>query len=171
VVVALAAGGSVYALMNGGDTDPSARPGPTPTAAASSTQAAPTESEDPTTPSPSPSEAAGAIPEDYLGTWTTTIENTTGTNTRQLTLVSGEVGDPVLTLVADGDAYHCEFTARLAQQPSGDGPLKIGPSTVTTGEPLSSCTPGAATEVTLLSDGRLQRLNPTTGEKLTYTRR
>ncbi|CAM5711268.1 Protein kinase domain-containing protein OS=Streptomyces aurantiogriseus OX=66870 GN=GCM10010251_00420 PE=4 SV=1 [Streptomyces aurantiogriseus] len=171
-VVALAAGGSVYAVMNGGETDTEARPGPTPSTTATGTGAAtPTGSEEPTTPSPSPSEAAGAIPQTYLGTWTTTIDNASGTNTRQLTLAQGEVGDTVLRLVADGDSYHCEFKAELVQVPAGKGPLEIGPSTVTTGEPLSSCSPGAATEVTLLSDGRLQRLNPTTGEKLTYTRR
>ncbi|MEV6181152.1 serine/threonine-protein kinase [Streptomyces sp. NPDC052016] len=171
VVVALAAGGSVYALMNGGDTDTGARPGPTATSAAPSTRSAtPTESEEPS-PSPSPSAADGTIPEAYLGTWTTTIDNATGTNSRRLTLSQGEVGDTVLALVADGDGYHCEFSARLAQRPSAQGPLRIGPSTVTTGEPLSSCTPGDATEVTLLPDGRLQRLNPATGEKLTYTRR
>ncbi|MFH8802205.1 serine/threonine-protein kinase [Streptomyces sp. NPDC017936] len=169
-VVALAAGGSVYAVMNGGDGDQEARPDPTPTAAA-------TRAADPTAsaePSPSPSageETSGAVPEDYLGTWTTTIDNASGTNSRRLTLAQGEVGDTVLTLVADGDGYHCEFTATLAQRPTGQAPLRIGPSTVTTGEPLSSCTPGAATEVTLLSDGRLQRVNPSTGEKLTYTRR
>jgi hypothetical protein len=157
--------------MNGGDTDTDARPGPTSTSAAPSTRsAAPTESEEPS-PSPSPSAADGTIPEAYLGTWTTTIDNATGTNSRRLTLSQGEVGDTVLALVADGDGYHCEFTARLAQRPSAQGPLRIGPSTVTTGEPLSSCAPGDATEVTLLPDGRLQRLNPATGEKLTYTRR
>jgi hypothetical protein len=76
----------------------------------------------------------------------------------------------VLTLVAEGAEYHCEFTATLAARPSGNGPLKIGPSKVTTGEPRTSCTPGAPTEVTLLSDGRLQRVNTSTGEKLTYAK-
>ncbi|MFF8969085.1 serine/threonine-protein kinase [Streptomyces sp. NPDC014995] len=174
VVVALAAGGSVYALMNGGDTGtPTARP----TASTATAPASPTPSPTPaasdspdSSPSPSASEA-GAVPAAYLGTWTASIENAPGTNTRRLTLTQGEVGDQVLTLVADGDAYHCEFTARLAQRPTTGGVLEIGPSTVTTGRPLSSCTPGAATEVTLLSDGTLQRLNPATGEKLTYTRR
>ncbi|MFI6034260.1 protein kinase [Streptomyces sp. NPDC051315] len=171
-VVALAAGGSVYALMNGGDTD---TPGARPAASTATAPGSPTPSPAATgsgSPSPSPSSSeAGAVPADYLGTWTATIENATGTNTRRLTLAQGEVGDQVLKLVADGDTYHCEFTARLDRRPDDGGPLRIGPSTVTTGEPLSSCTPGAATEVTLLPDGRLQRLNPTTGEKLTYTRR
>ncbi|POX42195.1 serine/threonine protein kinase, partial [Streptomyces sp. Ru71] len=87
-----------------------------------------------------------------------------------LTIRQGEVGDTVLTLVADGPAgtgsYHCEFAASLTQAPGPDGPLQIGPSTVTTGEPASSCTPGAATEVTLLPDGRLERVNTSNGEKL-----
>ncbi|MER6045113.1 hypothetical protein ABT136_30940 [Streptomyces sp. NPDC001856] len=120
--------------------------------------------------SASSSPGEGAVPEAYLGTWSATIDNASGVNSRRLTLTQGQVGDDVLKLVADGDGYHCEFTADLARQPVDDGPLAIGPSTVTTGKPLSSCTPGAATEVTLLPDGRLQRLNRSTGEKLTYTR-
>ncbi|MFF3502454.1 protein kinase [Streptomyces sp. NPDC003247] len=175
LVVALAAGGSVYALMNGGGADSTARPDPAPTASAPSTSsgtgsATPAASGGPSA-SPSASEPAGAVPADYLGTWATTVDGASGTDTRRLTLTQGEVGDTVLSLVAEGDSYHCEFTAELTQRPSSDGPLRIGPSTVTTGEPLSSCSPGAPTEVTLLSDGRLQRVNTSTGEKLTYTRR
>ncbi|MFJ4617509.1 protein kinase [Streptomyces sp. NPDC088812] len=175
LVVALAAGGSVYALMNGGGTDPAARPDPAPTASAPATAsggeaASPAGSGGPSA-SPSATEQAGAVPADYLGTWATTVDGASGTDTRRLTLTQGEVGDTVLSLVADGDSYHCEFTAELLQRPSSEGPLRIGPSTVTTGEPLSSCSPGAPTEVTLLSDGRLQRVNTSTGEKLTYTRR
>jgi hypothetical protein len=62
------------------------------------------------------------------------------------------------------------FQAQLAEEPGTEGPLKIGPSTVTVGEPASSCTPGAATELTLLPDGRLERVNASSGEKLAYTR-
>ena len=112
----------------------------------------------------------GEVPAAYLGDWTATIKNDTGTNKRRLTISQGEVGDTVLVLAADGDSYHCEFTAALAGRPGGDGPLRIGPSKVTAGEPLSSCTPGAASEVALLPDGSLQRVNTGTGEKLTYTR-
>ncbi|MFF3847030.1 protein kinase [Streptomyces sp. NPDC002328] len=173
VVVALAAGGSVYALLNGDGTTSDARPATSTTPAARDTGAAsPTRSAEPTaTPSPSPTEEAGPVPEAFLGAWSATIDDENDADTRRLTLAQGEVGEDVLKLVADGDGYHCEFTAQLAQKPSAQGPLRIGPSTVTAGEPLSSCTPGDATEVTLLPDGRLQRLNPTTGEKLTYTRR
>jgi hypothetical protein len=120
----------------------------------------------PATPSP----AAGAVPAAYLGTWTAVIDNVIGRNTRRLVVRQGKVGDTVLSLTADGGTYHCVFAAKLAEQPTGDGPLKIGPSTVTSGEPASSCTPGAATELTLLPDGRLQRLSTGNGESLTYTK-
>ncbi|GKQ35849.1 serine/threonine-protein kinase [Streptomyces sp. A012304] len=166
-VVALAAGGSVYAVMSGEGT-PTARPAPA-TSSAPSTSA-PTPTPTPSA-SPKPSPSAGAIPQAYLGTWSASIDNAGAADTRRLILTQGEVGDTVLRLVADGDSYHCEFSAGLAQRPTADGPLRIGPSTVTAGEPLSSCTPGAATEVTLLPDGSLQRVNPATGEKLTYTKR
>ncbi|MFF4587938.1 protein kinase [Streptomyces sp. NPDC001388] len=170
LVVALAAGGAVYAFRSG-DGSSDTKAGPTPSRTAASQGSGSSGSEESSSPSPSPSASDGVIPAAYLGTWTTTIDNASGENTRRLTIEQGEVGDAVLSLVADGDTYHCEFTAELAGRPDGDGPLEIGPSTVTSGRPRSSCTPGAATEVTLLSDGRLQRVNNDTGEKLTYSRR
>ncbi|MFG2130724.1 protein kinase [Streptomyces sp. NPDC048751] len=175
VIVALAAGGSVYALMDG---DATHAPGPSAprTATAPTPHTDPSASTGPTTsePAPTPTPTDVTIPAAYLGTWTATFDNGGGSNTRQLTIRQGKVGETVLTLVADGSAesgaYHCEFTATLAEQPSADGPLFIGASTVTSGHPRSSCNPGAPTEITLLPDGRLQRANPGTG-KLTYTRR
>ncbi|MEU0108250.1 protein kinase [Streptomyces sp. NPDC006251] len=173
LVVALAAGGSVYALMQGGEGD-RAGGDPTPT---QSTDAPTTP--DPTTPGPSPttspSPADGAVPTSYLGTWTTTIDNADGQHSRSLTIQQGEPGDTVLSLVADGPTdgggtYHCVFEGDLTAAPDGDGPLKIGPSTVTVGQPRTACTPGAATEITLLPDGTLQRVNTSSGERLTYTR-
>ncbi|MFF6805753.1 protein kinase [Streptomyces sp. NPDC012616] len=171
LVVAVAAGGSVYAFMNG-DDDGVAGPSPSPSASRTAGSSSP--EPDPSS-SPSASASAspsqkGEVPAAYLGDWTATIKNDTGTNKRRLTISQGEVGDTVLALAADGDSYHCEFSATLAGRPGGDGPLRIGPSKVTAGEPLSSCTPGAASEVTLLPDGSLQRVNTGTGEKLTYTR-
>ncbi|MEU6306475.1 serine/threonine-protein kinase [Streptomyces chartreusis] len=172
LVVALGAGGSVYALMSG-DSDDSAGGGPTerPTATSNPTDS-PTS--DPTTPTPSPTPSAsadGTIPAGYLGTWTATIDSGTGENTRRLTVRQGEVGDTVLSLVADGPAgngtYHCEFEADLSEAPGGDGPLRIGPSTVTVGE-APTCSPGKATEITLLPDGRLERVTVGSGESLTY---
>ncbi|MFG3656763.1 protein kinase [Streptomyces sp. NPDC047706] len=175
LVVALAAGGTVYALMDGSE-EPQA--GPTASAPVGSSAPSGPEASTPE-PEPSPPVSStppgGPIPDRYLGTWTTTIENASGRHTRRLTLQQGEVGDTVLSLVADGPAadgggYHCVFQARLAEQPGADGPVRVGPSTVTAGEPPTACTPGAATEVTLQPDGSLQRLNGATGEKLTYRR-
>ncbi|MFF7161098.1 serine/threonine-protein kinase [Streptomyces sp. NPDC008086] len=172
LVVALGAGGSVYALMNGGgDDDAHGAPTPGPTTTTHSTT-------DPATSAPpDPTDSAppdGAVPTRYLGTWTASIDNATGENSRRLTIRQGEVGDTVLTLVADGPAgtgtYHCEFTAALTEAPATDGPLQIGPSTVTTADPATSCSPGEPTEITLLPDGRLERVNTSSGEKLTYTR-
>lgn len=177
LVVALGAGGSVYALMRGGGTGTDNGGSPSHTSAAAPTAPAPT------TPAPSApagespgsqSPTAGAVPDAYLGTWTTAIDNSTGRNPRRLVIQQGEAGDTVLSLTADGPtgsgAYHCVFQAKLDERPTEDGPLKIGPSTVTVGEPASSCAPGAATELTILPDGRLRRVNTSNGGSLTYTK-
>ena len=178
LVVALAAGGSVYGLMNGGGGNGAGGdPTGSPTVTTDTTGSG---GADPTAPTPSPSPTApapgdGVIPAGYLGTWTASIDNAGGANTRRLTIRQGEVGDTVLSLVADGPAgtgtYHCEFEADLTQAPVGNGPLAMGPSTVTAGEPATSCSPGEATRITLLPDGRLERVNTSSGEKLTYRKR
>ena len=177
LVVALGAGGSVYALMSGGDgsdgggdSKASSAPGaPATTGPTTSEPSASTAS--PTTQAPP---GAGAVPETYLGTWNASIDNDTGHNTRQLVIRQGEVGDTVLALTADGPAgsgsYHCVFEAPLTVAPDTGGPLEIGPSEVTVGEPASSCSPGSASEVTLLPDGTLRRVNTASGESLTYTK-
>ncbi|WP_031482745.1 serine/threonine-protein kinase [Streptomyces bicolor] len=175
LVVALAAGGSVYALMNGGGDD-RAGGDPTATPTVTTTTGDPTTDPATTGPTSSPGTSAptdGVIPTEYLGTWTASIDNSAGANTRSLTIRQGEVGDTVLSLVAEGPAgtgtYHCEFEAALSEAPGADGPLVIGPSTVTAGEP-PTCSPGEATEITLLPDGSLERVNTSSGQKLTYTR-
>ncbi|MFI6466807.1 protein kinase [Streptomyces sp. NPDC050528] len=170
LVVALGAGGSVYALMKDGSNSGRTKAG----SGGQATSAAPTTpGPTATTGKPSPSATPtsdGSVPSGYLGTWNASIDNATGHNTRQLTIRQGKVGSPVLTLVANGPGYHCEFTADLAQEPGGESPLAIGASTVTSGKPLSSCNPGSATEITLLSDTTLERVNTSNGEKLTYTK-
>ena len=176
LVVALGAGCSVYALMQGSGGGTDGRNSPS-RASTPPTTSGPITSV-PSTPageSPSPNApAAGTIPEAYLGTWTAAIDNSSGHSTRSLVIQQGEVGDTVLSLTADGPTssgtYHCVFQAELAQPPTADGPLEIGPSTVTVGDPASSCTPGAATELTVLPDGRLKRVNSSNGESLTYTK-
>jgi hypothetical protein len=178
LVVALGAGGSVYALMQGGTAkgsdDAKASSSTSPT---SSDSPPPSPSAPSSSPSGSPSSQAsqgGTIPEGFLGTWDASIDNATGHNTRRLTIQQGAVGDTVLSLVADGPSgsstYHCVFRAELTAAPGADGPLVIGPSEVTGGAPISSCSPGAASEITLLSDGRLRRVNTGSGESLTYTK-
>ncbi|MFJ2891390.1 protein kinase [Streptomyces sp. NPDC087305] len=173
LIVALGAGGSVYALMKDGGNGSRTKAGSGGGAATSAAPTTPGPSTGEPSASPSPSATPtgdGAVPTGYLGTWNASIDNDTGHNTRQLTIKQGKVGDPVLTLVADGPGYHCEFTADLAQEPGGESPLAIGASTVTSGQPRSSCNPGSATEITLLSDSTLQRVSTSTGERLTYTK-
>ncbi|MFJ5530103.1 protein kinase [Streptomyces sp. NPDC093261] len=176
LVVALGAGGSVYALMRGDATATSGGRGHAHRSAAPATPTPDTPAGSaPAIASPTaPSSAAGAVPDAFLGTWNAAIDNASGHNTRRLVIERGGVGDTVLSLTADGPlgggAYHCVFRAGLARSPGADGPLDIGPSTVETGRPASACTPGAATELTLLPDGRLRRVNTSGGESLTYTR-
>ncbi|MGV9456067.1 serine/threonine-protein kinase [Streptomyces sp. NPDC003635] len=167
LVVAVAAGGSVYALMNGTEDD-GKNTNATQQTSAPVTPGPSTAEPTPTVSARSPD--AGTVPAEYLGTWSAALDNDAGHHTRRLTLQQGEVGDTVLSLVADGADYHCVFQATLAEAPAPEGPLEIGPSTVSVGEPASSCTPGGATELTLLGDGRLERVNASTGEKLTYLR-
>ncbi|MDU8995672.1 serine/threonine-protein kinase [Streptomyces mirabilis] len=181
LVVALGAGGSVYALMQGGpakgtdDAKASSAASKSPSSPDSSPSSPSTPSSSPSdSPSPQASQGGGAIPEGFLGTWDASIDNATGHNTRRLTIQQGAVGDAVLSLVADGPSgsstYHCVFRAELTAAPGAGGPLVIGPSEVTGGAPISSCSPGAASEITLQSDGRLRRVNTGSGESLTYTK-
>ncbi|MFG2312013.1 protein kinase [Streptomyces sp. NPDC048566] len=177
VVVALGAGGSVYALMQGGGSGGTDDGKASPAASAGPASPDGGGSPAPSAASGSPSAAAaadGTVPDAFLGTWDARIDNATGHNTRRLTIRQGEAGDRVLTLTADGPAgsgtYHCVFQAPLTRAPAAGGPLEIGPSQVTSGEPRSACSPGAASEITVLPDGRLRRLNTASGESLTYAR-
>ncbi|MGW3096251.1 serine/threonine-protein kinase [Streptomyces sp. NPDC001102] len=173
LVVALGAGGSVYAIMNGGgDGKADDKPGPGPSTGAPTTPGPTTRqptSASPTTSAPSD----GAVPAAYLGSWSATITNADGENTRRITIRQGKVGDNVLSLVADGPtssgSYHCVFQAELTQDPGAGGPLELGPSVVTVGD-SGYCKPGDPTEISLLPDGTLERVNTTNGEKLKYTK-
>ncbi|MFF0642978.1 serine/threonine-protein kinase [Streptomyces tendae] len=179
LVVALGAGGAVYALMSG-DGDDRAGGDPTPTRSTGAPQDPGSDSPGPSDPTPGPSTGStapaaddGPVPTGYVGDWATAIDNASGTHPRKLTIRQGEVGDTVLTLVADGPTdtgtYHCVFDAALTGEPGADGPLRLGPSRVSAG-PASSCSPGGSSTVTLLPDGNLERTNDDTGESLVYTR-
>ncbi|MFH8885854.1 serine/threonine-protein kinase [Streptomyces californicus] len=159
VVVALGAGGSVYAFMKGGSPGKNASPGPSKSATAGTGQQG----------------GKGAVPGGYLGTWHQTQPTQQGTITRTLTIRQGKVGSRVLALTTEGPlsggaTYRCEFSAPLAQRPGRDEPVRLGPSTVFAGEPLSSCSPGRPTELTLLPDDTLRRSTPGPGKSLIYTR-
>ncbi|MCX5342589.1 serine/threonine-protein kinase [Streptomyces atratus] len=171
VLVAIGAGGSVYAFMS----DKGPTPNPSPTASDSPG------TDDPSSPDadPSPSDekknSDGPIPAGYLGTWSGSIDNASGHSTRELVIQQGPVGQTVLTLTADGPldsggSYHCVFQADLTAEPSPTGPVEVGPSTVVVGEPMTSCTAGKPTRLTLLPDGSLRRENTDSGEQLTYTK-
>ncbi|MFI6644344.1 serine/threonine-protein kinase [Streptomyces sp. NPDC050504] len=185
IAVAVGAGGSVYAYMKSGpdkDADPS--PTRSATGGGAGGQGAggtdgPGPTDTPPSPSPSPSGSAtadgGVVPAGLIGTWETTLSTGAGTSTRSLTIVPGDVGDTVLTLTAKGPTdgggtYRCVFSAQLTEKPAPGGQVRIGPTTVDEGEPMSSCTPGGATTLTLLPDGRLKRVVNTSGDQLTYTK-
>ncbi|MFF2222580.1 protein kinase [Streptomyces globisporus] len=163
VVVAIGAGGSVYAFMKGDGPGTTASPGPSGSADTGSGGKGQQGS------------GEGAVPEGFLGTWSGSIPGEQGASTRTLTIRQGDVGDQVLALTAEGplasgSSYHCEFSAPLADSPAGDGPVRIGPSTVSSGSPAASCSPGKPTELTLLPDGTLRRTTTGTGESLIYTK-
>ncbi|MEU1489439.1 serine/threonine-protein kinase [Streptomyces sp. NPDC005776] len=183
VLVAIGAGGSVYALMNDRGADTTASP-------TDSTDPSPMDGSSGSPSSDGPQDSSpgtdgqngdggedgdGLVPEAYLGNWSSSIDNATGHSTRALVIQQGKVGDAVLTLTAEGPldtggTYHCVFEADLAAEPSEGAPVSLGPSTVTVGEPATSCTPGSSTTLTLLPDGTLSRVNTDSGEKLTYTK-
>ncbi|MFD4035047.1 serine/threonine-protein kinase [Streptomyces sp. NPDC058637] len=166
VLVAIGAGWSVYTFMGDGDGHTTASP-------------TPTGSRSPSDPGSGPSaygkSGTGVVPDGYLGTWSAAVEGGGGRSTRRLVIQQGEVGDTVLSLTADGPlgtggSYHCVFQAPLETEPSPGSPVRVGSSEVTVGEPMSSCTPGRPTVLTLLPDGTLRREIADTGESLTYTK-
>ncbi|AXE78736.1 serine/threonine-protein kinase [Streptomyces atratus] len=171
VLVAIGAGGSVYAFMNS-DGEKHA---PSPSSTDSPVTDDPSSPEADSSPSDEKKNSDGPIPAGYLGNWSGSIDNPSGRSTRELVVQQGTVGQTVLTLTADGPldgggSYHCVFRADLTAEPSPAGPVKVGPSTVVVGEPMSSCTAGKPTTLTLLPDGSLRRENTDTGEQLTYTK-
>ncbi|MFI9500385.1 serine/threonine-protein kinase [[Kitasatospora] papulosa] len=116
--------------------------------------------------------ADGAVPSGLLGTWTARVGGE-GTSTRQLVVEQGGVGDRVLTLTAEGPldtggSYRCVFQADLESASSSEESVRVGASRITEGEPMTSCSPGKPTILTLLPDGGLRREIASSGESLTY---
>ncbi|MFD4634163.1 serine/threonine-protein kinase [Streptomyces sp. NPDC058284] len=173
LIVALGAGGAVYAVMKGDSTGTKGGHDRKNNAGSASRTPGPTSSTpDPTSPSPSASDTEeGTVPDKYLGTWTGGLDTKTGHSTRELTLRQGEVGDTVLSVTADGPTdtggtYHCVFRGKL-ESASGDR-LLIGPTEITVGEPMASCTPGHPSVITILGNGKLRRADTDGSRELTY---
>ncbi|CAM5518323.1 Serine/threonine-protein kinase PknD [Streptomyces alboniger] len=175
LIVAIGAGGTVYAVMNdegtgkkGDDAKDSASSGPRTPGPTSPTPG-------PSTPDPTPStqDEEGAVPDKYLGTWSGGLDNPDGHHTRSLTLQQGETGDTTLSMVAegpmkDGSAYRCVFQGKL--DAASDERLHFSGTEITVGEPMSACTPGKPSVVTILGNGKLRRANTDGTGELTFDR-
>ncbi|MHB9752959.1 serine/threonine-protein kinase [Streptomyces sp. BYX5S] len=185
LIVALGAGGSVYALMNGegspsGEADGkvSASADASGPSSSSGPDAADSPSEDVSSAQESRQESprsadAGAVPTRFLGTWESAIDNSLGHHPRSITLQQGESGDTVFSLTADGyqkngEPYHCVFQGRLESATAST--VRIGPTDPTTAQPSGACTPGAPSTITLTADGRLTRVMAGGEKPLTYDR-
>ncbi|KUJ65157.1 hypothetical protein ACZ90_51135 [Streptomyces albus subsp. albus] len=104
----------------------------------------------------------GAVPQRFLGTWKSSFDTKTGIQTRQLVVTQGPVGAAVAKITGDGtdasgNPYHCVWKATLTKKGSAGAPLRLAPSTVSVGQPMSSCKPGSATALKPLPDGRIRR--------------
>ncbi|MEU9849747.1 protein kinase [Streptomyces sp. NPDC047985] len=179
VLVAIGAGGSVYTLLNEKSHElvPSSTVSPPPAGTSSGAHGGDDQASSAPDDSPSDDERSGhgPIPAGFLGSWSGSIDTPSGRSTRELVIRQGAVGDTVLTLTADGPlygggSYHCVFEASLATEPSVSGPMEVDASTVVVGEPMSSCTAGKPTVLTLLPDGSLHRKNKDGSGQLAYTR-
>ncbi|MFG2525091.1 serine/threonine-protein kinase [Streptomyces sp. NPDC048527] len=178
LVVALGAGGSVYALMRD-DGKPAAQneDSKQPTSDGSTSQGPSTSgpgSQDPGTSQPPQSSeppAGGDVPTEFLGAWSAAIDNATGHNTRSLRIQQGSPGDTVLSMTADGPlkgggTYHCVFQGTLVS--ASGGTLRIGATDVVSG-PSGSCSPGKPSTVEVLPSGELRR-TMNNGDELTYSK-
>ncbi|MGW7119696.1 serine/threonine-protein kinase [Streptomyces sp. NPDC054901] len=163
VVVAMAAGGSVYAVMSAEPERPSPTPAPTASVGGTVPQSAPPAGSRGAEPSGTPVAAPGTLPAAYTGTWRATH----GSSTWHLTLVPGAVGEPVMALRVENPAYVCSWRAPLRKGPD---PVELDASTVDPGSP-PTCASGSRSRLRLLPDGTLRReLEEASIPPLTYHR-
>ncbi|MEV1019863.1 protein kinase [Streptomyces sp. NPDC050264] len=182
LIVALGAGGSVYALMkDDGKPDAKAQDGtrsPSPTAPVQPGPDSPTPTPTPTPqrstePEQTQESEAGEIPTEFLGTWAGAIDNASGHHPRRIVIQQGNSGDTVLSMTADGtqnngEPYHCVFQGELTS--STDSTLRIGDTDPVVAEPAAACKPGNPSTITLLSTGQLRRVMiDSAGKKQTLT--
>ncbi|WP_406271301.1 serine/threonine protein kinase [Streptomyces sp. NBC_00191] len=169
LLVAAAAGGSVYALMgdDGKKSPADAKPGPTtsaPTTPGTNKPSTPAGSSRPPT---SPGTQEGGVPAEYVGTWQASFATADGNNTRTMTITQGTTGTQVMTLSGTGPNYDCTWSATL--QASGP-PLELGPTQVTSGDP-KQCAPGQWSRLDMPNDTTIVReLVGSGGAPLTYTK-
>ncbi|MFD6873584.1 MULTISPECIES: serine/threonine-protein kinase [unclassified Streptomyces] len=163
VVVAMAAGGSVYAVMSAEPERPSPTPAPTASVGGPVPKSAPPAGSRGADPSGTPVAAPGTLPAAYTGTWRATH----GSSTWHLTLVPGAVGEPVMALRVENPGYVCSWRAPLRKGPD---PVELDASTVDPGSP-PTCTSGSRSRLRLLPDGTLRReLEEASIPPLTYHR-
>jgi hypothetical protein len=118
-------------------------------------------------PATTPTHGSGAadqeLPAAMVGTWRTSFTSAgEGDNTRTLTIKA----DGSVELSGDSATYTCSWTMRVV---SAGPPVALSPSKVTSGEPISSCTAGDATTLTLVDATHLRRDNVDPGKApLTY---
>ncbi|MFH7595351.1 protein kinase [Streptomyces racemochromogenes] len=163
LVVALAAGGTVYAVMNSGRTSqPPDRARPPASGAAPTTGSASAAGQDGRG-SGTPAGPPGVLPSGYAGSW----RSASGSSSWHLVLTPGAVGDPVMTLSVEAPGYSCSWRATLRSAPD---PVELDASTVVSGAP-PTCTPGGWSRLRLLPDGSLRReLDGSASAPLTYDR-
>ncbi|QNP67450.1 serine/threonine-protein kinase [Streptomyces genisteinicus] len=174
LVVALGAGGAVYAVMSGDGGPGTGAAGRTPSGDTSARADGTAEAgasagahgdEAATTPSASPSAEEGAVPLEYIGSWRAAFDTAEGTNVRDMTIRQGQPGEMVMTLTGTGPGYDCSWTATLR---AAGPPLELGPTRVTSGDP-ASCSPGQWSRLDMPSDTRIVReLVGSGGAPLTY---
>ncbi|WP_424212968.1 serine/threonine-protein kinase [Streptomyces sp. BI20] len=163
LVVALLAGGAVFAIMQSQKGDPEAKGG-THTASG-----APGTSTDPngsggnggksgdvpaSTPNTTPTNPQAATPNDsvpsaYLGDWVGSL----GGQTWRIRLAPGRVGDSVMDLSMTADGLSCGWTATLVR---GGGSVEVSATNLTYSSG-GGCSSGPASSLSLGSDGTLHR--------------
>ncbi|MFD9219781.1 serine/threonine-protein kinase [Streptomyces sp. NPDC060064] len=166
LLVAVLAGGSVYAFMGddgkhtgAGHSTPPASKSPSPQASSPTTPA--------TTPPTDPGTGTGGVPQEYVGTWRASFDTADGTNVRTMTITQGSTGTQVMTLTGTGPNYDCRWSATLR---APGPPLELGPTQVTFGDP-KQCSPGQWSRLNMPNDTTIVReLVGSGGAPLTYTK-
>ncbi|MGW7286033.1 serine/threonine-protein kinase [Streptomyces sp. NPDC054847] len=167
LVVALGAGGSVYAFMSK-DKGKRTTADPKPSSTSSAPTSPPASSGTPApTGTPPTAQTAGDVPQEYVGTWRASFETADGTNTRIMTITQGATGEQIMTLSGTGPNYDCRWSAKLR---APGPPLELAPTAVTFGDRVS-CAPGQWSLLNMPADNIIVReLVGSTGEPLTYTK-